>query len=260
MAGSRIAQAAASAAPHGEVWAVERRGARRAGAALAADHVEALAWAGGNLAPVGVDETTARPFVDLTRARGTRYASIVGEAAAVAAIWDGLRNAWPRPRRIRTVQPCMELCGSVLVGADPLVRPATMDMLDVLVPASRAMFLEELGFPPPGTEAAYRAHVAAQVARGAVLARVDPSGGRVVFKAELGSECGPWVQVQGVWTDPEWRGRGLAKAGMAAVVLEARRRGLPNVCLYVNDFNAPALAVYRAVGFTQTGAWATVMF
>jgi predicted GNAT family acetyltransferase len=145
------------------------------------------------------------------------------------------------------------------VQPDPAVRPATPETLDALVPACRAMFTEELGFPPPGPEPGYRAHVATQVERGNMVVRVDPTSGRVIFKAELGAACGPWVQVQGVWTDPAYRGRGIAKAGMAAVIGYARQRGWRQVCLYVNDFNAPALAVYRAVGFTQVGTWATVM-
>jgi predicted GNAT family acetyltransferase len=32
------------------------------------------------------------------------------------------------------------------------------------------------------------------------------------------------------------------------------------VSLYVNDFNAPALATYRRVGFRQVGTFASVLF
>ncbi|MDR2348974.1 MAG: GNAT family N-acetyltransferase, partial [Bifidobacteriaceae bacterium] len=219
-----------------------------------------LAWAGGNIIPVGADDLAARAFAQMAQAQGRRCASIVGQAGAVAVIWDSLRQAWPPPRSIRPTQPCLALTGQPLVAADPLVEVATMDMLEALVPACRAMFTEELGFEPPGSAQDYRAHVAAQTGKGNILVRLSPGRDRVVFKAELGSVCGPWVQVQGVWTDPAWRGRGIAKAGMAAVVRQARSRALPNVCLYVNHFNAPALAVYQAVGFRQVSTWATVMF
>jgi predicted GNAT family acetyltransferase len=56
------------------------------------------------------------------------------------------------------------------------------------------------------------------------------------------------------------RGRGLAEAGMAAVVAEALRTIAPVVSLYVNDFNAPARAAYRRVGFTETATFASVLF
>jgi predicted GNAT family acetyltransferase len=40
----------------------------------------------------------------------------------------------------------------------------------------------------------------------------------------------------------------------------AAARGYTSVSLYVNAFNTPAIAVYRALGFIRTGTWATVMF
>ena len=35
------------------------------------------------------------------------------------------------------------------------------------------------------------------------------------------------AQIQGVWVEPRWRGRGLATAGMAAVVDDVLRRVAP---------------------------------
>jgi len=63
-----------------------------------------------------------------------------------------------------------------------------------------------------------------------------------------------------VWVDPERRGEGLAAAGMAAVVREAQRSIAPVVSLYVNDFNIPARAAYRRVGFAQVGTFMSVLF
>jgi predicted GNAT family acetyltransferase len=67
-------------------------------------------------------------------------------------------------------------------------------------------------------------------------------------------------QVQGVWVPPELRGRGHAARGMAAVVSAAIRSVAPVVSLYVNDFNAPARAAYRRVGFTEAGTFTSVLF
>ena len=47
---------------------------------------------------------------------------------------------------------------------------------------------------------------------------------------------------------------------MAELVRQVRAQLAPTVSLYVNDFNAPALAVYRDVGFREVGTFATVMF
>ena len=56
------------------------------------------------------------------------------------------------------------------------------------------------------------------------------------------------LQLQGIWTPPELRGRGLATASLAAIcdrLLEVS----PTLSLYVNDFNEAAIALYRRVGF-----------
>ncbi|MDR2372824.1 MAG: DUF4081 domain-containing protein [Bifidobacteriaceae bacterium] len=259
MAGHRLGQALSMPVISGELWVIEQPGARLPGQRLAAGHLRSLMWLGGGLMLVGADAADAKSFAPLVRQRGNRYVSLVGDSAAVAALWSELAPAWPQPRAYRQAQPLMAISGPASGEPDGSVRPATADMLDALVPACRSMFTEELGFSPPGPELAYRAHVASQIERGALLARCDPATGEVIFKAELGAGCGQWVQVQGVWTNPAHRGHGIAKAAMAAVVAHARARGWRGVCLYVNDFNASALAVYRAVGFTQVGTWATVM-
>jgi hypothetical protein len=47
---------------------------------------------------------------------------------------------------------------------------------------------------------------------------------------------------------------------MAAEVAEATRSIAPVVSLYVNDFNHPARAAYRRVGFTEAGRFMSVLF
>jgi uncharacterized protein len=158
------------------------------------------------------------------------------------------------------VQPVMAISDDPLVPPDPLVRKVRLDELDTLLPASVAMFTEEVGVSPVGPDggAAYRARVAELIRAGRSFARIED--GQVVFKAEIGAVTTLACQVQGVWVPPELRGRGHATRGMAAVAAEAMRAVAPVVSLYVNDFNTPARAAYRRVGFTEAGTFMSVLF
>ncbi len=217
-------------------------------------------YAGANLVPVGATPAAATAIAGRARLQGRRCSSIVGPAEAVGQMWEFLRPYWGQPREIRDAQPVMAISGPPRVAEDPHLRRVRPSELDVLLPASVAMFTEEVGVSPLGPDggAAYRARVAELIALGRAFARIED--GRVMFKAEIGAVTPHACQVQGVWVRPELRGRGLAVAGMAAVVQEALRSIAPVVSLYVNDFNAPARAVYRKVGFTEVATLTSILF
>jgi predicted GNAT family acetyltransferase len=217
-------------------------------------------YAGANLVPVAATEAAATAFAGRARMQGRRCSSIVGPADAVRQMWRLLRPYWGEPREIRDSQPVMAISGPPLAAPDPRLRRVRPEELDVLLPASVAMFTEEVGVSPLGPDggAAYRARVAELIGLGRAFARIED--GRVMFKAEIGAVTPHACQVQGVWVRPDLRGRGLAVAGMAAVTAEALRSVAPVVSLYVNDFNAPARAVYQKVGFTELATLASVLF
>ena len=217
-------------------------------------------YAGANLVPVGATPAAATAFAGRARLQGRRCSSIVGPAEAVGQIWELLRPYWGQPREIREAQPVMAISGPPRVAADSEVRRVRPSELDVLLPASVAMFTEEVGVSPLGPDggAAYRARVAELIALGRAFARIED--GRVMFKAEIGAVTPHACQVQGVWVRPDLRGQGLAVAGMAAVVQTALRSIAPVVSLYVNDFNAPARAVYHKVGFAELATLTSILF
>jgi uncharacterized protein len=222
--------------------------------------IGSLCYAGANLVPVAATPPAITAFAGRARLLGRRCSSIVGPAQDVLSLWEMLRPYWGRPREIRPTQPVMAISGPPRVVPDARVRRVRPDELDILLPASVAMFTEEVGVSPVGADggSAYRARVNELIGLGRAFARMED--GQVVFKAEIGSVTPLACQVQGVWVRPELRGRGLAEAGMAAVVEEALRNVAPVVSLYVNDFNRPARAAYRRVGFTDTATFASVLF
>ena len=222
--------------------------------------LESLCYSGANLVPVAATPDAVAAFADLALRQGRRCSSVVGPADEVQAMWAVLRPRWGPAREVRAVQPVMVINGPPLVPPDPLVRRVQLDELDILWPACVAMFTEEVGISPTIGDggASYRARLVQLIRSGRAFARIED--GQVIFKAEVGAVTPQVCQVQGVWVRPEFRGQGLAAPGMAAVVAEASRSIAPLVSLYVNDFNSPARAAYRRVGFTETGRLMSVLF
>jgi hypothetical protein len=220
----------------------------------------ALCYAGANLVPVGADEPALRAFSEYAARQGRRCSSIVGPADMVTVLWDGLESVWGPARELRMRQPLMATSAYSAVDVDTAVRRVRPDELELLLPASIAMFTEEVGVSPVMGDggALYRARVRELIADGRAFARFD--GDRVVFKAEVGAVTKGVCQLQGVWVEPSLRGRGLSVAGMAAVVAACLRDIAPAVSLYVNDFNLPARRAYERVGFAEVGSFASVLF
>lgn len=138
-------------------------------------------------------------------------------------------------------------------------RLATSADLGELLPAAAAMFTEEVGFDPvarygDGYAARLRTLIAGQ--RSAIVTDVN---GRVIFKADAGIVNLDAAQVQGVWLHPDYRGYGLAKPFFAAAA-QILQRHYPHLSLYVNDYNARALAMYRGTGWEQIGQFSTIIF
>jgi len=222
--------------------------------------LESLCYSGANLVTVAATPDAIVAFAERALRQGRRCSSVVGAAAEIQALWALLRPHWGPAREIRAVQPVMVTSGPPLVSPDPGVRRVRPDEIDILWPACVAMFTEEVGVSPVTGDggASYRARLEQLIRSGRAFARIQD--GQVIFKAEIGAVTPQVCQVQGVWVRPECRGQGVAAPGMAAVVVEASQSIAPLVSLYVNDFNSPARAAYRRVGFTETGRLMSVLF
>lgn len=221
--------------------------------------LEGLCFSGSNLVPVRGARSAMRAFAERACGRDRACSSIVGPAEHVLDMWADMHDRWGPAREVRPDQPLMVLGERPVVPADPLVRPVRPEELDCYLPAAIAMFTEEVGVDPrsPDGGAGYRARVGELIATGRAFARFEDR--EVVFKAEVGAMSAAVGQIQGVWVHPDRRGQGLGAAGTAAVVQRLLRNGRI-ASLYVNAFNEPARAAYLRVGFSQVGAFATVLF
>lgn len=232
------------------IWGFERGGTLRS-----------ICHAGSNLVPVNADSEAVHAYADYAGAHRT-CSSLLGPSTTTLEFWRLLSERWGASwsdiREVRPCQPVMAIDSDSEIPVDLRVRRVTLQHWDAYYQAAIKMYTEEVGVSPlQGNSAGYRFYVRQLITSGRAFGMF--SGDRVIFKADLGSVSANVSQVQGVWLDPEFRGCGLAAPAMSAVVHLARSV-TPTVSLYVNDYNLPALATYRRVGFSRVGEFATVLY
>jgi predicted GNAT family acetyltransferase len=180
--------------------------------------------------------------------------AIIAEAELVERLWKRMATRVDPPTVVRLNQPVYVIERSDLHFAGNLsrMRYATLQDLDILVPACAAMHREEVGIDPMSRDAvAYRQRIRELIAQKRSVVRLI--SGRVAFKCEYSAVTNQYVQLMGVWTAPELRRRGYAREGLIELCAHVRRLG-KGVTLFVNDFNRPARALYESIGFHQEGA------
>ena len=219
---------------------------------------ESLCYSGPNLIPLRGDSDALKAFSDKAMSTARRCSSLVGRAELVLPMWQRLEPVWGKARDVREQQPLMALSSSPQCPIDPAVRPVHMEELDAYLVAAIDMFIGEVGVDPRLGDGGrgYRRRIAGLIAMGRAWARFER--GQVVFKAEVGSQSPAVGQIQGVWVHPDWRGRGLGRAGTAALASAVIGTGR-TASLYVNGNNTVARATYDRIGFEQVGTFATVL-
>jgi ribosomal protein S18 acetylase RimI-like enzyme len=176
---------------------------------------------------------------------------LVGERRSVMHLWKLIGPSYPAPRETRDRQYVYSLDPGDLVRRPGRrrgrARLATPHDEERVLQLSAAMYTEEMGENPLARDpAGYRRRVQILTARGWTY--VYELGGELQFKMDIGCASGRSAQIQGVYVPPELRGRGVGTMAMAACCELALQRE-PALSLYVNDFNAPAIALYERLGF-----------
>lgn len=181
-------------------------------------------------------------------------------SAAVDTLWEQLAARAPRRTLIDRMEMAYSL-GAASAARLPVpaarVREATPGDLEPLVVAARSSLLEE-GRPDPFASdvRGFRRWVRGRIAR----ARVIEADGRVVFVGYADVRRAEGWLIQGVYTWPEWRKRGLARSGVAGLCREAFASGADHVQLAVVDGNAAGQRLYEGLGFQPFSRLRTILF
>lgn len=195
-------------------------------------------------------------------ARSYRYERmIVGPRVAVEAFWNRIK-VWHRsPRLVRGLQPLLALDRDHLrdrpAGPAVRVRRALPHEWRVVADNSAQMIEHELAYSPRTASEDFNAGVRQMIARG--LWWVGVAEDELCFFCNAGPNSESTLQLQGIWTPPALRGKGLASAALHALCDELLA-AYPTLSLYVNDFNGPALALYDRIGFYRVGEFSTLLF
>jgi GNAT superfamily N-acetyltransferase len=231
---------------------VATRGLGRFAALRAGDRLTALCHLGANVVPSGAE--TGR-FAGL--AVRCRPRMLIGEENAVTELWEAAREELAPVREDRPGQPVFLLEGPPAPGGSAL-RPAQLSDLDLLVTTSAAAFLEEVGIDAYARDPAlFEWRTRTQIdERRSWLWEKD---GKILFKAEASAWTSKAVQLQQVWVDPERRGQGYAKRGLAdlcRLLLETT----PAVCLFARPENDPAIRLYESLGMQRVNTYRSLIF
>lgn len=140
---------------------------------------------------------------------------------------------------------------------DPSVRSAAAGDLEALVDAARQSLLEERRPDPFESDpVGFRRWVSSRVRRAVVVERDATLG----FVGYADVQCSRGWLLQGVFTWPEARRRGLAAAGVSELCRRAFASGGAHVQLAVIEGNEAAEQLYEGLGFRRFARLRTLLF
>jgi len=231
---------------------------RKSVVVVAGDHgIAGVAYYGRQIVIAAEPIAIAPLAAYLLRHSGSRM--IVGPRETVREFWKIAGRGLGPPRLVRDRQLVMMVDRSRLRRCGPVVTVRHAEIADwrAVAESSATMIRQELEYDPRRDSGTFGATIREMIDRRLWWVGVDD--GRLCFFCNIGPWSEQTAQLQGIWTPPELRGRGLAAASLGAIcdrLLEIT----PTLSLYVNDFNDAAIALYRRVGFTPAGDFQTILF
>ena len=223
-----------------------------------------MIWSDGAAVLAVTREGMVLPFGPPARAgamarvlAGRRVIGIAGSRAVARALQraGGLSGA---PAKLDADEP------QFLMSLDALRVPEGPGRLIPLAHAPRAQMegwriaydVEALGEAEDDARARGGAILEAYLA--ADSHRVLMVGDEAVAMTGFNATLPDIVQVGGVYTPPDLRGRGHARRAVALHLAEARARGVTRATLFASG--AAAVRTYAAIGFERVGDWTLVLF
>ncbi|MBA3440249.1 MAG: GNAT family N-acetyltransferase [Pyrinomonadaceae bacterium] len=182
---------------------------------------------------------------------------IVGEQDHVERFWSHYAETGRVPRLV-----CRELLleqrqpPSDQLEAMPGLRPATSDDLTAVMAVHAEVAFEESGVDPMKVDPiGFRLRTARRIEQQRVWVWVER--GRLIFKADIAASTSRVVYLEGIYVNPEDRGKGYGLHCLAQLSRGLLSR-VESVCLLVNIENQRARNLYQRIGYKLHSRYNTV--
>jgi uncharacterized protein len=181
---------------------------------------------------------------------------LLGEQDQVEIFWSYYSDGGQSPRLCCREHLFEQRWPVEVKEAVPGLRLATLDDLDLIVPAHAQIAFDESGIDPLQVDPErFRKSCARRIELGQSWVLVE--NGRLIFKAEVVADTPETVYLEGVWVDPQQRGRGIGSRCMSQLSRTFLLR-TSSVCLLVNEKFQSAQAFYKKAGFRFLSCYDTI--
>lgn len=207
------------------------------------------------------DELTAKRLGLFLSKRSAVFQTLVGPDIPVTILSEALNTDFNPPRvdqsqvlmqRKRADAPVHTL------NTDDRFRKASLKDLALVVDATLRMHEEEIGVPNTDRDVDSLIRSTYQkLQEGRIWICEGVHAGQLDFKASISLPTDAVAQIEGVWTNPERRGKGVARRCLHSMCGELEQT-YPMLSLTVGAANEHAIRLYRALGFEEIQPWRTV--
>ena len=181
---------------------------------------------------------------------------IMGEQETIQRFWNYYSAGGQAPR-LSCREVLFEQTSSVEPFAPvPNLGPASLDDLSLIVPVHAAMAYQESGVNPLDADPdGFRMRYARRIRQERVWVWVE--GGQLIFKADVISDTPDAIYLEGIYVNPNERGKGYGSRCMSQLVRSLLKR-TKAIVLLVNEEHQVAQSFFQGIGFTRRGLYETI--
>jgi GNAT superfamily N-acetyltransferase len=180
----------------------------------------------------------------------------MGEREKLASFWQHYAGDEQAPRLL-----CREMLFEQRFPAEvhecvPGLRRATLGDLHLIAPVQAGMAFEESGVNPLEKDPeGFRARCARRIEQGRSWVWIED--GRLIFRVDIIAETSQVAYLEGVYVNPQERGKGYGLRCMAQLGQTLLAR-LDSICLLVNEQNQQVAVFYRKAGYKLRSYYDTI--